>query len=47
MKEDMLLRRKRKEGKEGRKEVGREEDKGSHFPTVTLPAHPVSVGHGW
>ena len=27
----MLLRRNRKEGKEGRKEVWREEDKGSYF----------------
>lgn len=32
---DMLLRRKRKEGKEGRKEVGESKIKGHTLPSVT------------
>ena len=43
---DMLLRRKRKEGKEGRKEVGREEDKGSHFSNCHSTCTP-SLSGAW
>lgn len=43
---DMLLRRKRKEGKEGRKEVGREEDKGSHF-TICHSTCTTSLSVAW
>ena len=43
---DMLVRRKRKEGKEGRKEVGREEDKGSHFSNCHSTCTP-SLSGAW
>lgn len=42
----MLLRRKWKEGKEGRKEVGREEDKGSHFSNCHTTCTP-SLSGAW